>query len=461
MTVTRNLWLVLALLATLVTTVAAAPPDANTQALVTMQQGFRAVHAKVAPAIVSISTRGSVESDNPLMGPRTFRATGSGVIVRKEGIVLTNSHVVNNATKLTVKLPDSEQELPAEVVQTDPRTDLAVVKITQKGDYPVATLGDAGTVKEGDWAIAFGSPFGLSSTMTVGVISATNRRIPSPSDEFTYRDLLQTDAAINPGNSGGALCNINGEVIGINFMIFSPGDSPGSVGIGFAIPINTFTKDVIDTLISGKAFQRGQIGVRIGDLDPTLRDQYGVKDGGVFVHEVMPGSAADKAGIKAEDVITAYNGTPVTSADQFVRLVEQTKPDTKVTVTLVRNKKSVDIPLTVGTAPANLATSYSTKLGLTVATITADMAEQLGLPVNRGVVVTKVTDGSPADDAKLQQGDVILRVGTRADGTEVTTADEFWTAVDQRLNAAGARGVVLQVRRGSKTFIAALAKPAD
>jgi serine protease Do len=438
--------------------VGGAAVDAGTAALEATQQGFRAIHAKVAPAIVSISSRG-VETGS-MGGARPFRSSGSGVIIRKEGIVLTNSHVVANSTRVTVKLNDSEKELPAEVVQTDPRTDLAIVRITQKGDYPVATLGDALTVKEGDWAIAFGSPFGLSSTMTVGVISAVNRRIPSPTDEFNYRDLLQTDAAINPGNSGGALVNIRGEVIGINFMIFSPGDSAGSVGIGFAIPVNTFTRQIIDTLVTGKAFQRGQLGVRIGELDNTLREQYGVKDG-VFVHEVVPGSAADKAGVKAEDIITVFDGTKVNSADQFVRLVEATKPGTKTTVTVIREKKTQDLTITVGTAGASLASSYVTKLGLTVAAVTPEIAEQLGLQRATGVLVTQVKEGSPAEEADIRRGDVILRVGPRATGTEVSTTDAFWAAVDQQLNAPNAQGVVLLIRRGAQSVIRTLEKPAE
>lgn len=454
---TRSRLLVFALMLALFTGIGGAAVDAGTQTLEATQQGFRAIHTKVAPAIVSISNRG-VETGT--MGNRPFRASGSGVLIRKEGIVLTNSHVVANTTKLTVKLADSDKELPAEVVQTDARTDLAVVRITQKGDYPVATLGDAATVKEGDWAIAFGSPFGLSSTMTVGVISAVNRRIPSPSDEFSYRDLLQTDASINPGNSGGALVNIYGEVIGINFMIYSPGDSAGSVGIGFAIPINSLTRQIIDTLVTGKAFQRGQLGVRIGDLDNTLREQYGVKDG-VFVHEVMPGSAADKAGVKAEDVITAFNGTKVTSADQFVRLVEATKPGTKTTVTVFRDKKTQDLTITVGIAGASLASNYVDKLGLTVANVTPEIADQLGLQKATGVLVTQVKDGSPAEDAGIARGDIILRIGPRNSGVEVASTDAFWAAIDQQLNAPNAQGVVLQIYRGNRTRIVTLEKPTE
>ena len=210
-----------------------------------------------------------------------MQATGSGVIIRKDGIILTNSHVVENATKVTVQLSGSDEKLAAEVVQTDPRTDLAIVRITEKGEhnFPAATLGDAKAVRVGDWAIAFGSPFHLATTMTVGVISATGRQLNSPDDSNHFSDLLQTDASINPGNSGGPLCNIRGEVVGINFMIYSPGSSAGSVGIGFAIPINDYTRQIIDTLETGHPVVRGRLGIAVRNLDATMRDHYGVATG--------------------------------------------------------------------------------------------------------------------------------------------------------------------------------------
>ncbi|HEY3416824.1 MAG TPA: trypsin-like peptidase domain-containing protein, partial [Armatimonadota bacterium] len=325
-------------------------------ALEATQAGFRAIHDKVLPAVVSITSRMEVQSSvDPYdymfgsprrgSGPQYESASGSGVIIRPEGIILTNSHVVQNAVKVTVTLANSDKALPAEVVKTDPRTDLAIVKITEKGTYPVAKLGDASTVKVGDWAIAFGNPFRLSSTMTVGVISATGRRLPGPSGDMnSYHGLLQTDASINPGNSGGPLSNIYGEVIGINFMIFSPGDSAGSVGIGFAIPIDTDSKRVIDTLVAGRAVERGRLGVYVKDLDAPMREAYGVADGGVLVDSVVPGLAADKAGVKAEDVITAVGQTKVTDSNQFVMLIEQTQPGSKVNLTIIRNKKEIKVP---------------------------------------------------------------------------------------------------------------------
>ncbi|HOF88311.1 MAG TPA: PDZ domain-containing protein, partial [Armatimonadota bacterium] len=251
------------------------------------------------------------------------------------------------------------------------------------------------------------------------------------------------------------------ELIGINFMIFSPSSEPGSVGIGFAIPINAFTKQVIEALVSGKAFERGQLGVRIADLDATLREEYGVKAGGVFVHEVSPGSAAEKAGILAEDIIVAVNGTTISDSNQFVRLIEATKPGATVTVTVMRNKKTQDVMVTMGAADAPRTNSYAAKLGLTVTGITPEMAAQLRLPVTRGVVITNVAAGSVAEEADLRRGDIILRIGTAFQGVEVTTPEEFWAAVDTAMNARGSLGVVMQVRRGARVFIRTLAKPAE
>jgi len=421
------------------------------------QNAFRQIHNKLAPAVVSITSRIQENNDgdmfNPFGGPstpRTVTASGSGVIIRPEGIILTNSHVVSNATKVTVTLSGTDKPLAAEVVQTDPRTDLAIVRITDKGAYPTATLGDATKVQVGDWSIAFGSPFRLATTMTVGVISATGRSIQNPYDTYDYRDLLQTDASINPGNSGGPLVNIYGDVIGINFMIFSPGDRGGSVGIGFAIPINDYTKRIIDIMVSGKSVERGQLGVGIKNLDDAMREQYGVKDGGVFVDQVTAGKAADKAGIKEEDVIISYNGVKITDTDQFVRLVEQTTPGAAVPIVLVRNKKEMTLNVTVGSATMAATSTTTTsssadrqKIGMDVASITPEIANRYNLPVNSGVFVTQIYPGTPAEEAGLVRGDIILRVGA----VQIANADQFWSELNKAMPNAP-HGVLLRVRRG-------------
>lgn len=440
----------------------AVPLPAQQNVLESTQQAFRQVHDKVAPAVVSITTR-MEERQNTAAGtpfdwffgtpgtpsqPRIITASGSGVIIRADGIVLTNSHVVENATKVTVQLVDSDRALPAEVVQADPRTDLAIVRITEKGTYPVVTLGDAGTVKVGDWAIAFGSPFELASTMTVGVISAVGRRVNAPSDEFTYRDMLQTDASINHGNSGGPLVNARGEVVGINSMIYSPGQGGGSVGIGFAIPINSYTKPIINTLASGQRVERGMLGVIVKNLDDAMRRQYGVtaEQGGILVDRVMPGQAAANAGLKDEDVILSFNNDKVTDIDQFIRMVEVTKPGTKAPVVIIRDRKQSTVTVTIGSAAVadirNTATPE--KAGFTVTPITPQLVARYRLPEDSGVLVTKVQPGSEADDAGIEPGDIILKVN----GAEIKTDTEFWTAVSKGF-AESKLGVVLRLRKGN------------
>ena len=430
-------------------------PEVAISTLEATQVGFRSVHNKIAPAVVSIASRMEVTSTatSLLSGtPQVQNASGSGVIIREDGIVLTNVHVVKDATKVTVKLNGGDDDLPAEVVQMDTRTDLAIVRITRPGKYPVAALGDASTVQVGDWAIAFGSPFRLASTMTVGIISATGRNLPQDDGSFSYNDLLQTDASINPGNSGGALVNIRGEVIGINFMIYSPGDSAGSVGIGFAIPINDYTKEIINTLTTGKPMERGRLGVSVGPLSNVMRDQYGVPTGGAFVEEVIPGMPAEKGGVLAEDVITDFNGTAVKDVNQFVRLIERTKPGSVVTIQVMRKKKIENLTVTVGAIPVAAKNALSAKnTGLSVVTLSPELITRLGATgVKYGVVVTDVVAGTAADDAGLREGDIILSIGSTADRVDIRNADDFWAELSKR-NTPTSKGQLLLIKRGTRT----------
>ncbi|MHB9131873.1 MAG: trypsin-like peptidase domain-containing protein [Armatimonadota bacterium] len=440
------------------TVVAPAAVTADISALEAMQNGFRAVQSQVSPAVVSITSQMAANQPTdpfefffggPRSTPRVQKATGSGVIIKPEGIVLTNSHVVANATKVQVQLAGSDKLLAAEVVQTDPRSDLAIVRITEKGTYPAAKLGDAGTVRVGDWSIAFGSPFRLPSTMTIGIISAVGRVLTNPTGDGVYRDLLQTDASINPGNSGGPLVNIRGEIVGINFMIYSPGEG-GSVGIGFAIPINDYTRRVIDSLSAGQVFDRGRLGVYVKNLDDAMREAFGVADGGAFVDSVVPGQAGDKAGIKAEDVIVNFNGTQITNVDQFIGLVETTKPGTKVTITLVRNKKEMKVTATVGgSEQVGKNTLDERKVGAMFISVTPEIADRAGFDTKVGALITKVAQGSPADDAGLQPGDVILRVGAADDSSEIKTADDFWKQLSTAMGKSK-KGVLLRIERNHK-----------
>jgi len=427
-------------------------PDNGLATLQATQAGFHAIQAQVAPAVVTIvsSLRGG-------------QATGSGVIIKPEGIILTNRHVVDGATKVTVQLNNQTTQLAAKVIQTDEKTDLAIVKISEKGTYPTAQLGDAKTVEVGHFAIAFGSPLGLPSTMTVGVISATGRKLEGPVGDFNYYDLLQTDAAINHGNSGGPLVNIYGQIIGINFMIFSGGETGGNIGIGFAIPINDYTKKVIDTLIAGKIFARGLIGIQVDSLSPAMRDTYGVPTGGILVQAVMAGGAGEKAGVKVEDVITDFNGVTVTDPDQFVKMVQGTTPGTKLQIIVVREKKSITLDLTLGSDkntdmitggwPGDAPVLNKALVGISVITLTPAIAHGYDLAATSGVLVTDVADGSPAADAGLAPGDVIQRV----DKTDVSSTQEFWATLSKQM-ATSKFGVLLHIMRGDKPRIITLAK---
>ncbi len=368
----------------------AAPADAP--ARVGWRNGFVDVAEKVAPCVVQITSEKMVESRNllpdmqnffdfgPFGGPPTMpksepklsKASGSGVIVRADGYILTNNHVVAGADRVEVKLPDG-RDLKGEVV-TDPRTDLALVKIDATG-LPVVQFADSDEVKVGQWAIAMGSPFGFRNTLTVGVVSAL-RSEANPDDPpiwQRYPETIQTDASINPGNSGGPLLDIDGRMIGINFLIYS--SSGGNVGIGFAIPSNT-AKFVMGQLIEKGKVVRGYLGVAPRDLTPVLAEKLGVKEG-ALIDDVTKDSAASKAGIEVKDVIVKVDGKAVNSAIGLRRVVESIAPGTKVQVVVVRDKKQKTLTVTLGEAPSGeeqQETSDGDKVGLSVQPLTADIA---------------------------------------------------------------------------------------
>ena len=285
-------------------------------------------------------------SDGPSGGPEFRRpGLGSGVIFDKRGLILTNFHVIKGADEITVKMAD-KREYTGQVVGTDPKTDLAVVRFQPDRDLTVATLGNSDNLRVGEWAIAIGNPFGLDQTVTVGVISATGR---SDVGVATYENFIQTDASINPGNSGGPLLNLRGEVIGINTAIFS--QSGGSIGIGFAIPIN-MVKRVVDQLVDKGKVVRGWLGVSLQPLSLELAESLGVpgKQGAV-VGSTMAGSPAAAAGLKQNDVILAYDKTAVESSQHFQRLTAESKVGSKVVLQVFRKKQKVDVTVTVGESP--------------------------------------------------------------------------------------------------------------
>jgi serine protease Do len=335
---------------------------------------------------------------------------GTGFIIDKNGHIITNNHVVEDADKIKVKLKD-EREFDAKVIGRDPQTDLALIKIDAKGDLPVASLGRSADLKVGEWVVAVGSPFGLEQTVTAGIVSAKGRAIGSG----PYDDFIQTDASINPGNSGGPLVNLNGEVVGINTAIIAHGQ-----GIGFAIPIDMATQIVAQLKDNGEV-TRGWLGVNIQDLKGELADYYGAKNSeGVLVTDVVPGNPADKAGIKAQDVITAVNGEKVKTSRELTAKAA-TLPvgeSTKITVLRDGKEKTFDVkvakrPLTVADA-GKPPVEKEGEFGLQVINLTPEMAQRLNVNRETGVVVVGVRPDSKAYKAGVQQGDLILEVNRQS-----------------------------------------------
>lgn len=343
------------------------------------------------------------------------RGLGSGIIIDKRGYILTNEHVVGEADKITITLPDG-REFKGKVKGKDIRSDIAVVKIDAK-NILVAKLGDSDTVKIGQWAIAIGNPFGFmvrspQPTVTVGVISATGRSIGGRlARDRDYSSLIQTDAAINPGNSGGPLVNIKGEVIGINVAIFST--TGGYQGVGFAIPINT-AKYIIEQLIEGKEVLYGWLGVNVQEIDQQLADYFDLPDRkGVLVAKVLPGSPAEKGGLKEGDIIKTFDGKEVTSLTDLITRVGHTKVGEKVKVKIIRDKKEKILEIKIGKRPEGAeelvkpAAIEKAWRGIEVAPITPETVRKYRLTQREGVVVINIKPGSPADEAWIRPGDVI------------------------------------------------------
>src|SRR5512136_1463660 len=328
------------------------------------------------------------------------RSLGSGFIIDKEGYIITNNHVIEGASEIRVRL-STVKEFEAEVVGRDQKTDLALIKIKSFQDLPVEELGDSDRVEIGEWVMAIGNPFGLSHTVTVGIVSAKGRVIGSG----PYDDFIQTDASINPGNSGGPLFNINGEVVGINTAIVATGQ-----GIGFAIPINV-AREIIPQLKKQGKVTRGGIGVYVQKMTPELAKSFGLEKGeGALVADVIAGAAAETAGIRRGDVIIRFDGKEVHEMNELPRMVAVTPVGKDVEVEILREGKPLKLKLKVGElkdeAPALAEEKAQVDLGMSVQEITPEVARQLRLKETGGVIVSQVESGSPADEAGLQRGDV-------------------------------------------------------
>jgi serine protease Do len=448
--------------------------------------GFADVAKAVTPAVVNITTvavepvsdRRSLPNDlrermeeffggpGGPFGPRGFRGPlrpgeprghrahgqGSGVIVSADGYVLTNNHVVDGARDVTVTLPD-KREFKGRIVGTDPKTDLAVVKIDGE-NLPTVTWGDASKLQVGEYVLAVGNPFGLNSTVTLGIVSALGRGRMGITQ---YEDFIQTDAAINPGNSGGALVNTQGELVGINTAIFS--QTGGYQGVGFAVP-TTMGKPVYESLIKNGKVIRGHLGVGIQDLTQDLAQSFGAANvKGVLVGEVNDDSPAARAGLKQGDVILSYQGSAVEDAVALQRMVTRTAVGTKVVIRVIRDGHEKALTVTIGeqpeptkTAKIESAEKHSALAGVAVQDLENETAKELGLKGDvRGVVVTEIEPDSVAEKVGLMPGDVILEINRQP----VKSVKDFEQASSSVKN--GNRVLILINRRGASLFLSAKA----
>ena len=364
---------------------------------------------------------------------------GSGVIVDPSGYILTNNHVVGFADEIDVRLWD-RREFRAELIGTDEKTDLAVIKI-KANDLVAATLGDSDNLHIGEWVVAAGNPFGLDNSITQGIVSATGRSNVGIVD---YEDFIQTDAAINPGNSGGPLVNLKGEVIGINSAIFSR--SGGYMGIGFAIPVN-MARTVMKSLIKDGRVVRGWLGVAIQDLDKDMAASFGFKGTeGALIGDLTPDGPADRAGIKQGDIVVRYDGQVVTNVTQLRNLVAATKPGERVDLIVFRDGTEKSLRVKIGELKAeqrgiDAQEEPSLEIGVAIQAITPEIAQQLGVSSDEGVVVSGVEPGSVAESAGLRVRDVILKIN----GKSVNSVQEFR---DLMKKSDLAKGVRLTVQSG-------------
>jgi Do/DeqQ family serine protease len=407
---------------------------------------------RVSPAVVNVATRGTIKEKpgqrNPLLDDpffrrffdvppdlkpreRQFQSAGSGVIVdAKNGYIITNHHVVENASEITITLLDN-RSFTAKVIGTDEGADIAVLQAKQPNLVAMA-MGDSTHLEVGDYVVAIGNPFGLQNTVTAGIVSALGRSGINPQG---YEDFIQTDASINPGNSGGALVNLRGELVGINSAILS--GSGGNIGIGFAIPVN-MAKGVMDQLIKYGEVKRGVLGVNIYPVTPDIAKEYGLSESsGALVASVAPGSAAEHAGVKTGDIITSINGVVMKDPGELRNTIGMLRIGDKVDIGLLRDGKPLKVTaLVAARSETETANAVDINQGL-------EGAELVDAPNAGGVLVRSVQEGSPASQAGLRANDLIIAVGR----TTVTSTKTFREA------ANGLNLLLLNVRRGSAVVL--------
>jgi serine protease Do len=398
--------------------------------------------------------------------PQITFSAGTGFIISKDGLILTNNHVVEGATKIEVNLygDDEDVRYAARVVGRDPLTDSALIELTDKPKRELADVkfGDSSQIAPGDWVMAIGNPFSLAHTVSVGVVSAA-RPGGLPVADGRSADVIQTDAAINPGNSGGPLLNVRGEVVGINTAIYADSRSQGNMGIGFAIPINT-VRDLLPQLRSGK-ITRGVIGVEITSVPLNALAEFGLRERrGALVSTVRSGGPAARAGMEPGDVILEFNGKPVQRRDELVAMVTATKPGSTVPVKVLRDKREVSLNVTVDELDLDNETAARTArrgepnadpdihetsgFGLSLTALTSDMARRLRVPPGtEGVLVQDIEPGGPAQRSGIGRGDIILQVNRRA----VTTPQE----ANRALNSvpSGGTAFLLVLSNGQQRFV--------
>lgn len=437
----------------------------------TQQQGavhdFRAVAKKAIPSVVSIKVRngatewrrGLTDDDDegdlfgdpflfrffgfpkePRATPRTpYQGQASGVIYSSDGLVLTNNHVVNNASEITVALNDG-REFKATVVGRDPNTDIALLKI-EATDLPALALGDSDALEVGQPVAAIGNPMGLQASMSAGIVSAKGR---NNLDITPFEDFIQTDAAINRGNSGGPLVNLDGEIVGLNTAIVTSGGTTGYMGIGFAIPSNIIGHIVKQLLTNGNV-TRGYLGVTMQNVDNDLAQALGLKKiGGALVTEVMKDSPAEKSGVKQGDVIVKYGEQSVTNIAGLRNAVAMMSPGAKLMLTVQRDGKELKIPVDVGTFPAayNEPAQSADQLGFNVKALTPEIAQKYGYREDQGVVITEVATGSPASWAGLKAGALILQINRQP----INSLDDYKRAMS---HIEKGQPILLLVKQGN------------